>query len=302
MDSQLDLWVKIHQVTLYNAIQSFRRIALSGKSPQTIKWYSYRLNLMAKHMGETRPLIEILEIDLIQYREWLEQKKISPDTLHGYIRATRRLFKWLHQRGIISADITSDFNLPRLPRRGKKGISDEHAAQILAASKTHSVRDYAIISFLDSTNARRGGVASLTLSALNINAPAPRCKQVRVIEKGNKERTVIMSDETMRAIKSWLEVRHSTTNYVFASEKGKPLNVDSISEILERYKKRLQISAPCSPHQWRHRWFRKMISNGMPLAQAAQLGGHENTSVTFQFYGQFAIDELQHAYDRYYKP
>ena len=112
---------------------------------------------------------------------------------------------------------------------------------------------------------------------------------------------MILSDETITALKSWLNVRVSKSDFVFVSADGSPLDVNSISEIIDRYKKRLKICAPCSPHQWRHRWFRRMISAGMPLAQAAQLGGHESTNVTFQFYGQFAIDELQNAYDRFYK-
>ena len=301
MQNEVNTLVHLHQVTVFNAVQSFQRIALSGKSPQTKKWYSYRLDLMARHLGETRPLIDILEVDLIRYREALEARSISLDTLHGYIRAARRLFQWLYKKSLISADITTEFYLPKLPRRSKKGISDKHAAQILEAAKAHSIRDYAVISFLESTGARRGGVKSLKLEALNINAPEPMCRRVRVIEKGNKERTVIMSDETVRALKSWLNVRKSGSEFVFVSAEGNPLDVNSISEIVDRYKKRLKISAPCSPHQWRHRWFRRMISAGMPLAQAAQLGGHESTNVTFQFYGQFAIDDLQNAYDRFYK-
>lgn len=301
MQTQVNNLVQLHQVSVMHAIQSFQRIALSGKSPQTKKWYAYRLDLLARHLGETRPLIDILEVDLFQYRETLEKKKISPDTLHGYIRAARRLFRWLYNRGMISVDITSEFNLPKLPKRGKQGISDAHAAMILEAAKEHSPRDYALISFLESTNARRGGVATLQVKALNLDAPEPRCRQVKVIEKGNKERVVIMSDETIHALRAWLEIRKSRSQFVFVSDDGNPLEVNSISEIIDRYKKRLHIKARCSPHQWRHRWFRRMISNGMPLAQAAQLGGHESTNVTFQFYGQFALDELQTAYDRYYR-
>jgi site-specific recombinase XerD len=302
MSSNIDLMVHVHQVTVMNAIQSFMRIALAGKSPQTKKWYSYRLDLMARHLGETRPLIDILEVDLIRYRETLEARKISPDTFHGYLRAARRLFKWLYKRGIMLANIAEDIELPKPPRRGKKGIADNHVALILEEAKHHSTRDYSILTFLESTNARRGGVATLQMSAINLDEKEPKCRQASVIEKGNKQRTVIMSDETMHALRAWLDVRKSSSPYVFVSESGKPLNPDSVSEIVDRYKKRLHIKAPCSPHQWRHRWFRRMISNGMPLAQAAQLGGHESTNVTYQFYGQFALDDLQTAYDRYYKP
>lgn len=299
---QTDQMVQVHHVTVMNAIQSFQRIALSGKSPQTKKWYSYRLDLMARSLGETRLLIDVLEVDLIQYREFLERKKISPDTLHGYIRAVRRLFKWLHKRGIISADISVEVHLPKLPKRGKKGISDEHAQMILEAAKTHSVRDYAMLLFFGSSSARRGGVQGLRLKDLNLSAPEPLCRQVQVFEKGGIERTVIMDDETFHAMIEWINIRPIGSQYVFVSKKGKPLKVSSISEIIDRYKSRLKIKGPCSPHQWRHRWFRRLISNRMPLSQAAQIGGHRDVKITHEFYGQFAFEELQDAYDRYYKP
>lgn len=72
-------------------------------------------------------------------------------------------------------------------------------------------------------------------------------------------------------------------------------------QCIERDKARLGIRGRCSPHMWRHRWFRRMLSNRMPLTQAAQLGGHENVELTYQYYGQFAVDELQDAYDRHYR-
>jgi site-specific recombinase XerD len=292
--------VQVHHVTVMHAIQSFLKIALQGKSPHTKKWYSFRLDVMARALGETTPLMNIQEIDLIRYRDFLERKSIAPDTLHGYIRAARRLFKWLYKRGMISADITTEFTLPKLPKRGKKGIADNHAALILEDARRHSARDYALISFLESTGCRRGGLSSLRLDALNLTDSPPKDRRVQVIEKGNKQRTVFMSEAAAEAVRAWLNVRVSNSQYVFTSEKGKPLNSNGISEVIDRYKKRLGIKSPCSPHQWHHRWFRKLISKRMPLAQAAQIGGHTNTNITFTFYGQFATDELQEAFDRYY--
>jgi len=111
-----------------------------------------------------------------------------------------------------------------------------------------------------------------------------------------------MDDETYRAMKAWLKIRPAGSQYVFVTEKGKRLALGSIAEIIDRYKARLRITAPCSPHQWRHRWFRRMLQNKMPMGQAAQLGGHQNIKITYQFYGQFAMDELQESFDRYHKP
>ena len=291
----------ISHVTVMHAITSFQKIALQGKSPETRKWYESRLRLIAQVLGETRPLADILEVDLINLRERWEHQDLSPHTLHGYIRAMRKLFKWLYRRDMIGMDLAAEIPLPRPPKNGRKGISDHHAQLILEEAKKHSPRDYAILLFFASSNARRGGVSNLKLADLSLDAPEPLRRRVRVFEKGNKERTVIIDDETAAAIQAWLTIRPRGSNYVFTKDNGQKLSPNSVSEVIDRYKRKLGITGPCSPHQWRHRWFRRMISNGMPLSQAAQLGGHESVNVTFQFYGQFAIDELQAAYDSHFK-
>jgi site-specific recombinase XerD len=99
-----------------------------------------------------------------------------------------------------------------------------------------------------------------------------------------------------------LKIRNNECDHVFTTPKGEPLTAAGISEILDRYKTRLKIKEPCSPHQWRHRWCRKRIQEGMPLPQVSQLAGHKTITVTADFYGTFAFDELHQAFDKYYKP
>lgn len=295
-----EVGVDIHPVKVMDAIATFQRAALQGLSPQTKRWYRSRLSLIAASLGRDRLLSDVLEIDLIQLREKWENQMLAPDTLHGYLRALRRLFRWLFKNDLVPMDLTRNIPLPKLPKRGRRGISDKHAEMILKDARGRSARDYAMLLFLASTSARRGGVAGLKLSDLQLDEPEPFCRQVRVIEKGEKERTVIMDEVTLLALRAWLAIRPPGSDFVFVTREGTPLKVDSVSEVLARYKKRLGITGRCSPHQWRHRWFRKMLTNRMPLTIAAQLGGHESTVVTYQFYGQFAMDELQEAYDRYH--
>lgn len=302
MNRDLALVVAVETVTVWNAIESFQRLALSGKAPATKNWYRNILNLLVHELGETRPLADVLEVDLFRWREKLECDGLRPDTLHGYMRVARRLFHWLLKRGLVEIDLVQDLNLPRLPKRGKRGISDEHAQMILDEAKRWSVRDYAMLLFFASTSARCGGVSSLRLADLHLDLPEPACRLATVFEKNSKERTVVMDEETLSAIRAWMVIRPGgMSDYVFVSDKGTQLKTGSVSEVIDRYKRRLKIEGKCSPHQWRHRWFRRILSNRMPLAQAAQLGGHETVQLTFQYYGQYASDELQSAYDKYYK-
>jgi len=264
-------------------------------------WYRKRLGAFNAYMGKGRNIISILEIDLFSYSKFLKDKKLSPHTRHGHIRILKRFFKFLQRRNILPLDISKDLKLPKLPKNAKKGINEKNVSLILKSAKENS-RDYALLNFLESTSARRKGIADLKLSNMNLDSPEPYRRRVIIHEKGNKDRTVVMPKETYKAIRNYLATRESNSDFVFVGENGKPLTVWGITEILERYKRRLQIKEPCSPHQWRHRWCRKRIQEHMPLKQVSQLAGHASIQVTADFYGTFADDELAEAFDRYYKP
>lgn len=289
-------------INLHMAIETFLQIETVGKSPKTKAWYRDKLFNFANQIGGKETRINTLnELDLITWYERLEGSKIKPDTKHGYIRAIKKFFRFLHRRNILGIDIAQDLKLPRLPKRARKGISDQAASKIINAARQNA-RDYALLNFLESTNARRGGIADLRISNLFLDQPEPFCRRAIIHEKGDIDRTVIMSAEAHRALTHWLQIRPHRCDHVFTTAKGKPLTTAGISEILDRYRERLKITEPCSPHQWRHRWCRKRIQDGMPLPQVSQLAGHKSITVTADFYGTFAIDELHQAFDKYYKP
>lgn len=291
--------IAVAEVTLEIAMKTFLNVEMVGLSERTKYWYKFKLKGLARYLGENKNVIDIFETDLLNYCKNLDKSKLAPDTKHGYIRAIKKFFKFLYDHSIIPVNLAVNLKLPKLPIRARKGISDKNVHLLLEAARNNK-RDFALLHFLESTNARLGGIASLKISNLNMEQPEPLCRRVIVHEKGDKDRTVIMSKAAFDAMKDYLAVRSSTSEFVFLTNTGTPLTSAGIAEILSRYKKRLGIKEPVSPHQWRHRWCRKRLQDGMPLPQVSQLAGHKTIAVTANFYGTFAIDELQEAFDRYY--
>lgn len=308
-------------VTVIQAVETFLLAEMTGKSCQTLAWYRKRLIPMAEALGAGRSLVEVMEADLVEWYSGLASRSIryagsvsrpeiqgglSKDTLHGYVRACKRFFGWLYWKNILTADISADLKLPRLPRRGRKGISDADSAAILDAAQGNP-RDYALLKFMESTGVRVGGLAHLLLSDLNLDSGDQRIRRrATVREKGDKERVVVMTAVTLAALEAWLSVRPVIQDdHVFLGQSpGKPwkaITEGGIAQILKRYKLELGIAGKVSPHQWRHRWCRKRLQEGMGLKQVSQLAGHEDIAVTAMFYGGFSIDELQESYDKHVK-
>lgn len=300
-------------ITLGNSVSAFIETALLGDSAANVRWYRARLRLFVAALGADRELGGITERDLIVWYKTLEERTeaepptLSVDTFHGYIRAVRRLFKWLFERHVTVTELWPVLKLPTLPEQERKGVNDSNVAKLVEAARVASIRDYAILLFIRDSGARRGGVASLKLTDLSLDEPEPNCRRVTVHEKGKRVRKVFLSPEALEALLAWMAARSgkSPTQYVFIDERpsklGRGLKPGAVSQMIARYKHKLGLVGPCSPHQWRHRFARVRLIDGMPLNLVSKMLGHKSVVVTAQFYGNLMVDELQNAYDEHQK-
>ena len=306
------------QVTVSQAVETFLRLEMLGKSLQTRHWYRDRLVHLVEFLGPDRPLSSMMEMDL---EEWIahlstrtaryggnslrpeEAGGLSAYTLQGYVTAARRLARWMLKKKLAEVDLSEGLPRFKLPRTGRKGISEADVEAILEAARA-SPRDFAIVHFLYATGGRLGGVAKLTLSDLSLEAEDPWLSQrVSVREKGEKERTVFLDAEAQAALRAWLAERpHTLDDHVFVGRRPgkawKGLAESGVYWVVMRLAKKGGVKGPCSPHQWRHAFGRRMAQRRMNLGTLSQVMGHSSSKVTVDHYGQFAVDELQFAYNR----
>lgn len=318
--NHLDLGRDTIQVTLTQALETFIHLELMGKSNQTIHWYRDRLSAMVQSLGPDRPLVSIMEIDLLEWLSWLmtrqtlyggsssrpqETAHLSPYTIQGYVKAARRFFKWLVKKKLIEANPAADLPIPKLPKTSRKGIPEKDLQGILASARNNP-RDYAILQFFRATGGRLGGVVSLCLTDLDLDASDEKLRRrVMVREKGEKERPVFLTPTALEALRAWLAVRPECDDpHVFLGHSnGQPwhgLKDRGVYEIVRKYAlKSGAKKGSWSPHQWRHRFARNLLQRGLGLAQVSQIMGHSTVKVTVDFYGQFAVDQLQDGYDEF---
>lgn len=170
-----------------------------------------------------------------------------------------------------------------------RGVTEEAARQFSKLAD--------LLLFLAASGARRGGVANLCLADLDLDV-----RRAIVREKGDQEGTVYLTDDAVEAMRAWLAVRPACKDpHVFLGKRNgedwKALTADGVSQILERYKTRLKLQGPCSPHQFRHRLGRRLAERGVTLGTIAQIMRHKDPSVTILHYGGLGSREVQRAYD-----
>jgi site-specific recombinase XerD len=279
-------------ITVSRALSLFMLSLQGVKSPATVTWYRQRLAGLEARLGR-KGIDRVKVSDLRLWRAALgRRKKLSVWTVHGHVRAARRLFAWLVDEGRLKISPAKRLELPRLTYEPRKGIEFHDMLKMIEAARERP-RDYALVLFLADSAARCGGVANLTVEDLELSRG-----RAMVHEKGSKARPVYLRPRACAALRDYIGGRRSGP--VFLSRwTGEGLKTGGIYQALERLAVCAGVTQRWNPHNWRHGAARGMLRRGANLAQVSQILGHSDVSVTVKFYGSFVDDELKAAHARY---
>lgn len=297
---------------LEQAFQLFLNGRRGEVSEETIKWYQRRLGPLLQRYADYE-IEAITTDDLREYRASLMDKKtrwethptrpteaggLSPYTLHQYIRAVRTFFKWLKEEEKIDVNPAARLGLPRLPQNPPKAVQENVLLKMIEwAAQNASKRDYALLCFLADTNARAGGVATLTVADLNLEN---RTAVVR--EKGNggnaRARRVSFKQRTAQALQQWLAERPAG-DYVFVSYRAPHLSPSGIHTVIEKIARKAGVEGRHNPHGFRHGWAMGALRRGADLATVSQDLGHSSVVVTAEFYARWSSKELAERHEKF---
>ncbi|TAH52955.1 MAG: hypothetical protein EYC68_04655 [Chloroflexota bacterium] len=273
-----------------------------GRSPYTLAWYRQYIGRLISFFGDCS--LDAVSVDDMRAflaslrsvkKKYTTEQTLSPATVAGYVRAIRRFYSWLEENEHITpnGNIGRRLKMPRLPKSEPKSISDGDLRKMISVS-CNSPRDFAIVLFLADTGCRIGGLEELRLSNLNLEQ-----RQAVVTEKGRVTRTVFFIEEVASALRAWLDVRKSDTDFVFVADDGKRLTRWGFRAIFDRLKLRADVAGRANPHSFRHRFARSYIKQGGDLGTLSDLMGHSDVLVTKQAYAIFQVHELQRKHDDY---
>lgn len=278
-------------------------LAIAGEvAPRTRQWYTNKLRSLADHLGD----VPLEEVDIHQLRQWradlLGQQDrwadhptlptrnggLSRHTVHGYIRAARRFFRWCVLEQLLETSPAARLHPPRLPDTEPKAISREDLDKILSAAEDSGPRDYALVRFLADTGCRLGGLAGLTIEDLDLKRNRAIVREKGKGGSGNV-RAVYFGETTTAALETYIGER--TTGPVWLGTRG-PLTRGGIYQAIKRLAKRAGVDGRYNPHAFRHAWAKIALENGADLGTVSQVLGHSDIAVTHNSYGRWTDGEL----------
>ena len=210
------------QTPLATAINSWQAyLADQGRSPNTIKAFLSDVRLLTTFLPEDTTLGKINTKDLNRYFEWMEKERdvpCSPKTLARRITATKSLFRWLHQYGVLVVDpaekVAQRSAISPLPTVLTR---EEYDAVLLAADRHRhgtkpDARPYALVYLLLTTGIKKSETLGIELEHIELDAPNGPQLFVKYASPANryKERKLPLAEDWIPAYEEYLAQYHPT--------------------------------------------------------------------------------------------
>ena len=262
---------------------------LEGIATSTLESYTLELRIFSQHINKATD--EITTSDIRLFLSEFEHLKTS--SISKKLSVLKSMFNWLTNEGAISKDITKQIKPPKKEKRSPKALSIEELEMIREACKTP--RERAMIEVYYATGARLSEVQQLNREDINYQAMS-----VKVIGKGDKERTVYFSFKAMYHLKKYLMRRMDDVDALFVTERRpyRRLSNKGIQREVKVIAARSEVKKNVHPHIFRHTFATLMLNNGADLVAVQGLLGHVDPATTL-IYSVLSDEKRKQSHKQY---
>ena len=199
------------------------------------------------------------------------------------ISAIKSYFKFLTLKSKYSDRITenpvADLDAPKIRKTLPRFLNLDESLRLLEnVDGPHKERDFCILSIFLNCGLRISELAGINMADIFDDS-------IRVLGKGNKERTVYLNDACALAVKSYLVVRDAIKDTdekaLFLSNRKKRISTSTIHSLVKKHLLSAGLdSSKFSSHKLRHTAATLMLQHGVDVRTLQELLGHEHLNTT----------------------
>ena len=275
-------------------------------STHTIRAYLGDLESLITHL-ETIGVSDIADLELVHLRSWLANQQVkggARTTLSRRAVSVRLFTKWAVKNKFLAKDVAATLATPKghrtLPEvleiADAKLAMDSLATRAAEEETPISLRDVAMVEVLYASGARVAELCGLDLSDIDYDR-----QTIRVLGKGNKERTIPLGNPAMRALNLYLkdardELKNAqSANAVFLGVRGKRIDQRTVRTVVYNALQAIEGIERMGPHALRHSAATHLLEGGADLRTVQEILGHASLATT-QIYTHVSTDRLQKAF------
>jgi integrase/recombinase XerD len=210
----------------------------------------------------------------------------------------RSFFQYLRRKGEVTSDPTQGIGSPEVKKPLPRTVEDDHVRALLTFCESRDtpegIRDHAMLRLLSATGMRVGELVVVDVDDIDFSTG-----RVRVVGRGNRERSLPLDQVTLDSIRTYLDRARpfltrnaSEQTALVVNQRGMRLTRQGFWLIMKGLVREAGLPAIMTPHMLRHSFATHQIGEGTGLEELRQLLGHASIATT-QIYTQLATQPTQ---------
>lgn len=260
-------------------------------SPNTIRAYKIDTNnflsFLSQYKLQNEPASKIGKEIIQQFVDNL-LVHYAPRTCKRKIACIKALFNYLEFEDIIPINpfrkirikIRETQTLPKVMKQSETTEQLRYVYQMANNTKTkrqlfYAKRAIAVYELLLGTGMRIGELCHLKLSSLDLDN-----QTILILGKGGKERVVyLVSNIVVDAIKAYLKLRTSHSEFIFINWNNRRMREESIRNIILSIGEKT-VHRRITPHMFRHTFATMLLESNVDISYIQELLGHSSIRTT----------------------
>lgn len=268
-------------------------------SANTIISYSADLNEFFNYLHFQFGKTALKDINHTLIRSWLADLKdnnLTSKSINRKISSLKSFFKYCVRTELLASSPMGKIISPKIGKRLPvfvKGDETKLLVQALndSAETWKSLNAKMLITIFYNTGMRLSELISLKEKQIDFSRSS-----IKVLGKGNKERVIPISKETIASIKEYQQLKSKeigvAEDFLLVTEKGKKLYPKYAYLLVNQYLATVGTLDKKSPHVLRHTFATHLMNNGADLNAVKELLGHSSLAST-QVYTHNTIEKLK---------
>jgi integrase/recombinase XerC len=279
-----------------------------GHSAHTRRAYRGDLSALFDFVAQRADGPAISNLSLPLLRSWLADQAAAGaarTTLARRTSSAKTFTAWAVRRGLLSSDPASRLQMPKARRTLPAVLRQDQARDAMAAAESGAregdplaLRDRLIVELLYAS-----GIRVSELCGLDIDDVDTGRRVLRVLGKGNKQRTVPFGEPAHTALSGWLgEGRPALATAdsgpaLLLGARGGRLDPRQARTVVHQTMSAVDGAPDIGPHGLRHSAATHLLEGGADLRIVQELLGH-TTLATTQLYTHVTVARLRAVHDQ----